>query len=93
MTFQRLVKKIDAGHIIAQKFFKVYQSDTLRKVRERIYNGSVDLASIAFNKMADEYFKPEKLEIEQLGDYYTLPNFTQWIYFHLKVLKRNIFHL
>ena len=88
VTVQVLAPGLDCGIPIEEKTIEIRKSDTLKKLRNRASEQSIDMLYKALKKLSDKDFVPEK--IETFGEVYTLPNLKQWIILNVRILLRRL---
>lgn len=88
VTIQRLDQGLDTGTILLQRFFPILSTDNWFSLRRRIYDGSIDMAVEALQKLSKT--GAEVNPVGEKGKLYTLPNFRQWLSLQLKLIKRKI---
>jgi folate-dependent phosphoribosylglycinamide formyltransferase PurN len=91
ITVQRLNAGLDCGTAIVELTIPILPTDTLKSLKIRAYNSSVNMMHQALLNLLDTSFQPESISI--FGKVYTLPNFRQWAILQLKVLYRNVIYL
>lgn len=90
ITVQILSKRLDAGKPVMERSIGIYNSDSVQKLRRRAQIESINMMHSALIKLTDEYFIPPQLK--ELGKVYSLPNLTQWIQLHMRLLMRRFAH-
>ena len=88
VTVQILVPGLDCGIPIEEKTIKIRKSDTLKKLKNRASEQSIEMLYKALKKLSNKDFVPEK--IETFGKVYTLPNLKQWLMLNIKILWRRL---
>jgi len=85
VTLQRLDKGLDCGEIIMEKSFPIFKDDNWTKLKKRIYSGSTNMLNESLTALQRGDFVFKRLEFNELGKLYTLPNFRQWCRLQLKI--------
>lgn len=86
ITVQLLSTGLDRGIPVEEKFIKIVKNDNVKTLRNRAYFESTPMLYDALNKLSDKKFIPN--EITKFGEVYTLPNFKQWVFLQVKMIKR-----
>jgi folate-dependent phosphoribosylglycinamide formyltransferase PurN len=88
VTVQLLSAGLDCGVPVEEITIPIMLKDTLKSLETRAMQTSEVMLWKALNKLASGTFKPEM--IEEFGRVYTLPDLTQWIFFQIKLLWRQL---
>lgn len=88
VTVQILASGLDCGIPIEEKTIDIRKNDTLKKLKNKASEQSIDMFYKALIKLSTKNFVPEK--IDTLGKVYTLPNLKQWLILNIKVLWRRL---
>ena len=86
VTVQILSPGLDCGIPVEEKTIEIRKNDTLEKLKNRVYEQSIDMFYQALIKLSTEVFMPKT--IKTFGKVFTLPNLKQWLILNIKVLFR-----
>lgn len=86
ITVQRLSAGIDTGEPIAERNVEILRTDSLKKLKKRFYENSVDLMLLALNNVESNFFTPPI--INEYGKLYTLPNMSEWLILQIRITRR-----
>lgn len=91
ITVQLLSEKLDAGIPVIEKSIPISNGETLKSLKEKLYKQSMGEMSRAIKLISLNKF--EKPKNKKLGKIYTIPNFRQWVVFHIILKKRKFINL
>jgi methionyl-tRNA formyltransferase len=88
VTVQRLGASLDAGEPIVERTVAIRDEDTVRSLRKRAMDGSVDMLFEAVQRLEQPAFRPA--QIDTFGPLYTLPTLRQWLTVTARVGARRL---
>ena len=89
ITVQLLSEKLDAGIPVIEKIIPISNGETLKSLKEKLYKQSMGEMSKAIKLLSLN--KIDKPKNKKLGKIYTIPNFRQWVAFHIILKKKKIY--